>query len=269
MNTANLETSLASAVIFVDCMKSSVNYRDALNTYYNVVIKTKLATNKELYSEAKHIIVEDWEEISTFILYVSRKTCVSIRSMIDLLRNPYIVKFFRHIGWSFKELYRIVKKGYETWRLFVNMIEEYKKKNMFGRWNIKEYNKFEKWIYAHKKIKKFNPESISGMMVYVWLNMSFMDNIEWELDVADVIMAFSGTYTMENILSSNDGVNFVVTVSTMPIKFNFVYDKSVNMQFIVSTINTIAKRFKVKLDEVNAKDAEFEKRFLGVKNGSC
>lgn len=264
MNTANLESSMVSEVLFSDCLNSSASYKKALNSYYNIIIKSKIALHREIYAEAKHIINHNWKDISTFICYVSKRTSLSVKSVLEFLKNPSIVKFLHYVKWSFKELFRLVKKGYKSWKIFVELIEEYKQENKIKRWDLKEYSVFEKWILSNSKISVFNTESVAGMLVYVWLNMSFVTNIDWELDVSDVIMAFQGTYSMENMLSSNDGINFVVTMSLMPIKFNFLYDNSVNIQFITSTIGVIAKKFGIMLRETTANEIKSEIKYLEI-----
>lgn len=271
MNTCNLENSIASNVIFKECLSTSSNYMECLVSYYNIVVKTKLSKNKELYSEAKMIVLEKWDEICKFVIYVSEKTCLSIRSMIEFLKNPYIVKFLNCIKWSFAELYRIVKKGCRTWNIFLSVIKKYNSSRCDKKWDLKEYSEFEKWVVGHSKIKKLDSESIFGMMTYVWFNISFMEDIDLKIDMSDILMAFSGTYDMENIISSEDIINLVIApcLLNLNVKFNFMYDKSEDLHFIITIINTLAKKFNIKYKDIEDSckfDFEQQKKLMGLKN---
>lgn len=228
-----------------------------LLSYYDSRISTLTASDNSDYIEARTIIAGMWGEIGQFAIDLAKTANIALSSVIKMLRNPMIVKFFSKIGWSFKKFWDILKKGYEGYKKIIAAIGEYISENSkIVRWTTEQLKKLDLFLERHPVISRLGGVVIAAIMVFLWFGLAFTGDFNDDMDFSDVLDALGGSYSLSDLFGGAEGAKLLLLLALGTVGISFPWPGPTSVHFIVSIITTLAKEAGVYIKKYTEADYE-------------
>jgi len=228
--------------------------RQILVEHYDRMIRqAKTASDISHLREARN-------EVAAFgfiknLIDMAKQTELSLKDLIVMFKDSKVVKFFKEIGWSFKYLYDLLKDGMKVMKDLRDSLLEYAEQSSIGKWTMRQLDSqtlkdIDNWLKKNPKTKRWIGYGVAALLVYLWFNMSFMGNPEYDFDFSDVLGAMAGSYSFADIFSGAEGLKLLLLFFTGSlIGISFPWPGPTNIQFAVSILYSLAKKLGKKLSK--------------------
>ena len=98
---------------------------------------------------------------------------VKMKDLVKLFLNKVVFKFFAKIKFSLSYLFGLVKKGFKAYKQVIKAIGEYIANTRVGRWTEEKLKDLDAFLAKHPKTKRIAGIAVAGILIYIWLNMTF------------------------------------------------------------------------------------------------
>jgi hypothetical protein len=186
-----------------------------------------------------------------FIKDLAVKLSVSIKDLAKLFMNKTVFNFFSKIKWSFEYVFDLAKKGLRIYREVLDVIGEYVSKTKVGKWTETNLKDLDNFLKTHPKIKKIAGIGVAALLIFIWFNMTFTGDFEYDFNLVDVLAALSGKFTLSQIFAGKDGMKLLLLFTTGIIGLSFPWPGPTSIKFITAAIQSIVKWTKMKLTKEN------------------
>lgn len=184
-----------------------------------------------------------------FIRNLAKEVSIKFDDLLKLFLNKEVYKFFQKIKWSISKLFDIVKDGYKAYKTLVNTISEYISNTKVVKWTEEELRKLDTWLKNHPKTKRIVGVAIAGILLYLWFNMSYIGDFEYDFDLTDIIYALTGTFTVSTLFSGPDGVKLLLLFATGALLgLSFPWPGPGAVKFLIAAVKSLADWSGVKLN---------------------
>jgi hypothetical protein len=217
--------------------------------------RVKTASEKAMDAEARVLVAGITMD---FVKDLAAALKTSWGSVVELLKNSKIIKFFSAIGWSFKYLYDLMKKGYRTYKELRKVFGEYVANTKVGHWTNEELKKLDEYLQNHPTTRRLSGLALGGLLLYLWFYMADIGDPEWDFDMSDIFDALSGRYSFSGVFGGADGVILLVTLLTGSM-ISFPWFAPNSVLFIAAVINTVIKKLRVRFRSEKPRREESEK----------
>lgn len=183
-----------------------------------------------------------------FIKEISDKVGMSFKEAVNFFRDSRVYKFFTTIHWSFKRLYDIVKRGFKAYQTIIGLIPKYIADSNVGKWSEDKLRALDKWLQNNPKIKALGGVAVSGILIFIWLNMSFTGDITYDMNFDDVIEALSGNYSLSDLFAGEEGLKMLMLLITGgALGLSFPWAGATSHHFIGGVLVSLAKKLNKKI----------------------
>ncbi len=199
-----------------------------------------------LLGQANEGLFDKFKNQIDFITDLASKLNVGFKDLLKLFKEKLVLKFFNSIKWSFNILFKAVKEGYRAYKTLLNEIFKFASKNKVTKWTTEKLKELDTWLQANPKMKRLGGFAVGGILVFIWLNMSFTGDIEYDFDFSDIIGALLGDFSLENIFGGDKGLKMLSLLASgvfVGLSFPWVGGTVIHLAF--STIKALNDRFKI------------------------
>ena len=184
---------------------------------YVMGVESYFATDegvKEVKDKAVAFVKSKLKEASDDIDRIIFDTGLSMVHIIHALVEKDVYKLLKAFGFSIKiivkvlnDLTNIIRKG-----LFDTFNELHKSKvfQLFRR----EMATWDEVVKEHPILKKVTGPMVAGLMFFMWTQMTFIGNVDFDLDFTDISDALKGNYSLEQIFGSPQGLMLLSLFAT-------------------------------------------------------
>jgi len=172
---------------------------------------------------------------------------VKIMDLAKLFMNKLVFKFFAKIKFSMKYLFDLVKKGFKAYKEVIKAIGDYLSKTKVGRWTEDKLKDLDAFLATHPKTKRIAGMAVAGILIYIWLNMTFTGNADYDFDMGDMILALGGGFTLSTLFAGPEGMALLTLFVTGVIGLSFPWPGPQHFQFIGAIVYGSAKLVGQKL----------------------
>ena len=172
---------------------------------------------------------------------------VKIMDLAKLFMNKLVFKFFAKIKFSMKYLFDLVKKGFKAYKEVIKAIGDYISKTKVGRWTEDKLKDLDAFLAKHPKTKRIAGMAVAGILIYIWLNMTFTGNADYDFDMGDMILALGGGFTLSTLFAGPEGMALLTLFVTGVIGLSFPWPGPQHFQFIGAIVYGSAKLVGQKL----------------------
>ena len=187
------------------------------------------------------------KKIWSFLLELKNIVKVKIMDLAKLFMNKLVFKFFAKIKFSMKYLFDLVKKGFKAYKEVIKAIGDYLAKTKVGRWTEDKLKDLDAFLAKHPKTKRIAGMAVAGILIYIWLNMTFTGNADYDFDMGDMILALGGGFTLSTLFAGPDGMALLTLFATGVIGLSFPWPGPQHFQFIGAILYGSAKLVGQKL----------------------
>ena len=224
-------------------MKSYIEYdRDSLQEeadYYSAlrIIESGYALNEGILDRLTSGVKSKLDFIKTFASYAQMK----LEDIVVLFKDSRVFKFFNAIRFNLATLWKYVKTGLDAYTKIQRAIAEYIAKTKIVKWTTEALDGLDKFLQAHPVIGRIGGVAVAGMLLYIWLNMSFTGDFKYDFDFADILAAIGGKYSLATIFGGTEGTRMLLLFATGMIGLSFPWPGPTHVKFAVALINGLRK----------------------------
>jgi hypothetical protein len=187
------------------------------------------------------------KKIWSFLMELKDIVKVKVVDLVKLFMNKLVFKFFAKIKFSIKYLFSLVKKGFKAYKDVIKAIGEYLSKTKVGRWTEDKLKDLDAFLAKHPKTKRIAGMAVAGILIYIWLNMTFTGNADYDFDMGDMILALGGGFALSTIFAGPEGMALLTLFATGVIGLSFPWPGPQHIQFIGAILYGSAKLVGQKL----------------------
>tara|TARA_B100002019_G_C21164197_1_gene544926 strand:+ start:78 stop:782 length:705 start_codon:yes stop_codon:yes gene_type:complete len=209
------------------------------NEFVSFVKQYKLNEDCNLINEIA--IPSRLKKIWGFIKDIANRISLKIVDLVKLFLNKTVFKFFAKIKFSMEWLFKLVKKGFKAYKDVIKAIGEYLASTKVGKWTEEKLKDLDAFLAKHPKTKRIAGLAVAGILIYIWLNMTFTGNADYDFDMGDMILALGGGFTLSTLFAGPDGMALLTLFATGVIGLSFPWPGPQHMQFIGAVVYGSAK----------------------------
>jgi len=142
------------------------------------------------------------------------KEFLSIGDILNALKERSVFAFFRAIGFKFVQMFRALSEFGRAWRQGLGRIfEELTKNRVFDKIRA-GVMKVDEVLDRYPLLKKIGGLVIAGILIYIWLNMTFIGDMEYDMNLGSIAAALVGSFTLVDLFVSPAGVMMITLFAT-------------------------------------------------------
>lgn len=183
-----------------------------------------------------------------FIKEIAEVLKVSLDKILEFFKDGRIFNFFKSMEFSFEKLWKILKQGYEAYITIQKVIASYVASQGVVKWTKGKLHELDLFLQDHPLLKKFGGLVVGGILLYIWLNMSFTGDFEFDMNFDDIMLALSGRYSLGDLFASEEGVRMLMLFATGVLTTaTFPWPKQPLVPLIVGVMTSIQRLIKKKI----------------------
>ena len=224
---------------------------DDLLEYIEFIRFTREYNLNELHEGILDKISSKLKSKISFIKDIAGQTKLKVKELIPLISDFRVFKFFQKIGWSFKKLFGLLKKGFKVAHTLADVISEYMAETKVAKWTTNELKKLDEFLSRHPMIKRVTGVAVAGILVYIWFNMTFTGDVAYDFDMSTVLAALGGTLSLSKIFGGAEGIKLLMLfVTGAALGLSFPWPGSGSVKFISAILGTLATKLKIKVPDL-------------------
>ena len=164
---------------------------------------------RNLGSQALNYLSNTFKSIKTFIITIADTLKTDINFIIAALREKSIFGILKAARFSIakllmsvKELAAMVRRG--LFKVF---------KELHNTRIIKKLEQglisFDVVLEQYPILKKVTGIAVAGLLLYMWWNMTFIGDFDYDFNFTDIAAALAGNFTLTNLFASPDGLMLI------------------------------------------------------------
>ena len=213
--------------------------------FVNFVNEHKLTENPYLINEIA--IPGKLKKIWGFVQDLKNKLSIKLKDLLSLFKDKSVFKFFAKIKFSMDYLFKLVKAGFKAYKQVIKVIGEYIASTKVGKWTEEKLKELDAFLAKHPKTKRIAGLAVAGILVYIWLNMTFTGNADYDFDMGDMITALGGGFTLSTLFAGPEGMALLTLFATGVLGLSFPWPGPQHLQFIGAVVYGSAKLVGKKL----------------------
>jgi len=183
-----------------------------------------------------------------FIKQLAIETGFKLKDLLTLFMEKIVFKLFQIIGWSFKSLLELMKKGFDAYKNVQLAIAEFIGNTKAIDWTKDKLIELDRFLKTYPKTKRIAGVAVAGLLVYVWLTMTFTGDMLDDFDISIIFTAFNGSYNLFDIFGTPSGIRMLMLFATGAIAgLSFPWPGNNIIKFGIAVLITIGKYFHKKL----------------------
>jgi len=162
----------------------------------------------------KQAVLRIFGPIKDEILKLADTLKVGLLDIINALKERSVFGVLKAVGFKIKllvkaisELSRIFREG--LLRVFAEISRnKYVQKIRSGVMKIDEL------LDKYPLLKKLAGIAVAGLLLYIWLNMTFIGDLEYDMNITAMVAALGGAYSLADIFASPEGLMMITLFAT-------------------------------------------------------
>ncbi len=203
-----------------------------------------------------------FKNIQQYLSKVASTLGVGLMDIVSSLKQGVVFEFLKKIGFSFQKVLGYLKAGYSLIQEGIDKVfAEISKSGIIQQLKAGTL-KIDEVLNKYPLLKKASGIALAGLLIYIWMNMSFVGDFSEDFDVSNIFAALSGDFTLTDLFLSPSGLKFLTMFATGGlISFPWVFG-SFPVSLIIALVYTGYKKYgknKKVLDALRSKIASIIK----------
>jgi len=175
------------------------------------------------YRNLKEFSVPSWikSKVPVWIkdqFYFIKELAVTVKAdffqLLNAFRDTKVYKLFKLIEWNLDNMWDLVKKGFKAYEKLQKDIAKWVAESQLGQEFINDIKAFDEFFEKHPWVKNVAGPVVAGILIFIWLNMTFTGDFNYDFDLSSVILALTGKYTLYKFFGSEDGIRMLILLAT-------------------------------------------------------
>jgi hypothetical protein len=184
-----------------------------------------------------------------FVKKLATDTKFKFSDLLKLFKNKQVFKFFALIKFSFSQLHKLLKQGFKIYQSFLDAISDFVAKSGVGQWTTERLKDLDQFLKSHPKLRRVAGVAIAALLMYIWFNMTFTGDPNFDFDMTDLLAALAGKFTLSTLFGGTQGTKLLLLFATGVIGLSFPWPGPARVQFVIGIVQTLAQKVRVRLSK--------------------
>lgn len=205
---------------------------------------SKVASEKMAAAEARVLVAGITLD---FVRDIANAMRTSVGSIIEVLKDSQVVKFFSKIGWSFKKLYDLLRKGYQTYKEIVDVVWDFASEigARGTKWTNDQLVKLDGFVKKNSRLFRISGLVLGGLLAFLWFWQADTGDASFDFDASDITDALAGRFSFTDIFGGMSGLTYLVTLVMGVGSVSFPWPGAASAQFISAVLSALIIKFRV------------------------
>lgn len=176
-----------------------------------------------------------------FIKSLAGYASMKLEDLVTLFKDTRVFRFFNAIKFNLNTLWKYIKAGFSAYTDLQKAIAEYVAQTKIVKWTTEALHGLDSFLQNHPKIRRIGGFAVAGLLIYIWLNMSFTGNADFDFDFSDVLRAIGGSYSLGALFGGTDGTHLLMLFATGVIGLSFPWPGPTHVKFVAALVNGLRK----------------------------
>ena len=223
-------------------MKSFIDYSaDSIQEEHDYHEALSLLETSELNENILSGLTSGVRAKLDFIKTLASTAGANLQDTLALFKDSRVFKFFSALRFNLANLWKSIKAGFAAYSQIQRAIAEYVSKTKIGRWTEEALRDLDSWLQQHPRLKRIGGFAVAGMLLYIWLNMSFTGDFQYDFDSSDILAALSGNFALSTLFAGTEGTRMLLLFVTGVIGLSFPWPGPTSAKLAVSLLNGLKK----------------------------
>ena len=213
------------------------------NTYLSAI--ELLEQNENRLDEVLSNLTGKLKKYYNFIKELAEQAKIGIQDVVSVLKNRQAFNFFKKIKFSMQNFFNIVKKGFRYYKAVKNVIAEYIASTGLAKWTEEKLKGLDEFLKKHPKLKRVTGIAVGAILLYIWLNMSFTGDFDYDFDQSTLIGALAGNFALSDIFAGPEGIKLLTLFFTGCV-LSFPWLGPQSALLITSMLYGLAKTYNIR-----------------------
>lgn len=155
-----------------------------------------------------------FKDIKEFVVKVGKDLAVSVQDIARAFKERSVFGVLKAFGFS---IWKILKAIQQASALLsgglLKVFQEIHKSGVAQKLHSGAM-KIDEFLDKYPIIKKLSGPVIAGILLYIWLNMSFLGDTSFDLDISHIAAAVTGGFTLTKLFTSPEGMMMITLLAT-------------------------------------------------------
>lgn len=190
-----------------------------------------------------------------FVKELALRTGYDIKDLFKMFLEKHVFQFFSMIRWNFEYLFKLMKDGYHAYKDFMQAVHDFIDKQGIVQWTKEHLLELDDWLKKHPKTRRISGVLLAGLLVYMWMTMSFIGNPSYDFDISMIIDTLRGHMHIADVFGGATGTVFLsLFMSGLIFDLTFPWPGSNIVKFMIAVLVTLAKKLRLHLHHTNRRE---------------
>ena len=164
-----------------------------------------------------------------------------LEDLVVLFKDSRVFKFFQHINFNLKFFFDLIKKGFKVYNEVQKAIAQYVSESKIGKFTQDKMQGLDAFLKNHPVLKRISGIAVAGLLLYIWMNMSYTGDFSYDFDFSDILSSLSGNFSLETLFAGTDGTRLLLLFATGLVGLSFPWPGPSSVQMVVSLLMGLKK----------------------------
>ena len=164
-----------------------------------------------------------------------------LEDLVVLFKDSRVFKFFQHINFNLKFFFDLIKKGFKVYNDVQKAIAQYVAESKIGKFTQDKMQGLDAFLKNHPVLRRISGVAVAGLLLYIWMNMSYTGDFSYDFDFSDILSSLSGNFSLETLFAGTDGTRLLLLFATGLVGLSFPWPGPSSVQMVVSLLLGLKK----------------------------
>jgi len=159
-------------------------------------------------------LVKVFQELRYNIQKIGRDFTMNLNELINAFKDRNVYDMLRAFGFNFRLVFRSI--GAFTNALRGGLLEVFKELARTKTFQKMRRGaiKVDQVLDKYPILKRLTGVVVAGLLFYIWLNMTFIGDLDYDFNFSDTVAALHGSFSIADIFTSPEGLMLVTLFGT-------------------------------------------------------
>ncbi len=170
--------------------------------------------NENVFSKIKNMklpreILSLFRNLKNELSKIAQQFKLSLNDIITVFKHKDVYKMLKAFGFNIKLIFKSINEI--TTFIRSGLLEVFKV--IYKTKTIQKLRsgviKIDDFLNKYPILKKIGGVAIAGLLIYLWLNMTFIGDLDYDFNFSDVIAALKGSFSIADLFLSPEGLMLI------------------------------------------------------------
>jgi hypothetical protein len=195
-----------------------LNEQNITYEQYCIAVDYAFGVNEGLWGDIKDktigVLTKVLDRVKTDLLKIGADFQIGMGDILDAFKSKSMFNLFKSLGWSIGKLIKAVDALSALIRDgLLNTFKQLHKTQAIQKIRSGAM-KVDELFESHPILAKLAGPAVAGLLFWIWLNMTFIGNLDYDMDFSNMAKALAGHFSLADLFASPEGLMLTTLLAT-------------------------------------------------------